>query len=346
MYTDKTILWKDVNEKQQVVLFGGTVMNSFFKDKIILCTGNGSFANAMIERLLKTDVKEIRIYSRNEEKQVLSERKYEDTKLKFILGDIRDYKTLYQALKGVDYCIHTAALKHVKKCEENPLECFSINIDGTKNVINACIENKVQKLCCLSTDKAANACTTYGVSKYAGERIIVGVENKDTTITMTRYGNVAGSSGSVIPYFKQLASEGKPLTLTDPNMTRFYIPIEKAVDSVIYALEHGNHKDLIVYKSKSATVQQIADCISDNQVVVGIIKSEKTDEALLTERELNHCYEDGDFFIYNEDNLVNEIECQNLDGTKYNVKKYDKPLTSDNAERYTQEELKELINRC
>lgn len=303
-----------------------------FKDKIILITGNGSFSNAMIKYLLTTDVKEIRVYSRNEEKQVASERLYNDSRLTFILGDIRDYKTLYQALKGVDYCIHTAALKHVKKCEENPLECFSINIDGTKNVINACIENKVQKLCCLSTDKAANACTTYGVSKYAGERIIVGVENKDTIITMTRYGNVAGSSGSVIPYFKQLASEGKPLTLTDPNMTRFYIPIEKAVESVLFALEHGKHKDLVIYKSKSATVQQIADCISDNQVVVGIIKSEKTDEALLTERELNHSKEVGDYYIYNEDYT--------------NEKIYDKPLTSDNAKRYSMCELKELIDKC
>lgn len=302
------------------------------KDKIVLITGNGSFANAMIKYLLKTEVKEIRVYSRNEEKQVESERKYQNTRLKFILGDIRDYKKLSEALKGVDYCIHTAALKHVKKCEENPLECFSINIDGTKNVINACIENNVEKLCCLSTDKAANACTTYGVSKYAGERIIVGVENKNTTITMTRYGNVAGSSGSVIPYFKQLASEGKPLTLTDPNMTRFYIPIDKAVDSVLYALEHGKHKDLVIYKSKSATVQQISDCISDNQVVVGMVKSEKTDEALLTERELNHSKELEDFYIYNEDYI--------------NEKVYTKSLTSDNAIRYTNEELRELINRC
>lgn len=303
-----------------------------FKNKIVLCTGNGSFANAMIKYLLTTDIKEIRVYSRNEEKQVASERLYNDKRLTFILGDIRDYKTLFEALKGVDYCLHTAALKHVKKCEENPLECFSINIDGTKNVINACIENKVQKLCCLSTDKAANACTTYGVSKYAGERIIVGVENKDTIITMTRYGNVAGSSGSVIPYFKQLASEGKPLTLTDPNMTRFYIPIEKAVESVLFALEHGKHKDLVIYKSKSATVQQIADCISDNQVVVGIVKSEKTDEALLTERELNHSKEVGDYYIYNEDYTNDRL--------------YTEPLTSDNAKRYTQTELKELIDKC
>jgi UDP-glucose 4-epimerase len=302
------------------------------KDKTILLTGNGSFANAMIDYLLKTNVKEIRVYSRNEEKQVASERKYNDSRIKFILGDIRDYNLLYESLKGVDYCIHTAALKHVKKCEENPEECFSINIDGTRNVIMACINNNVPKLCCLSTDKAANACTTYGVSKYAGERFIVGVDNKNTTITMTRYGNVAGSSGSVIPYFKQLASEGKPLTLTDPNMTRFYIPIEKAVSSVLYALEHGNHKDLVIYKSKSATVQQIADCISDNQVIVGIVKSEKTDEALLTERELNHSKETEDYYIYNED--------------YENDNKYTKPLTSDNAPRYTNEELKELISRC
>lgn len=307
-------------------------MTDFLKDKVILITGNGSFANEMIKRLLDTEIKEIRIYSRNEEKQVASERKYESDKLKFILGDIRDYDNLFESLKGVDFCIHTAALKHVKKCEENPLEAISINVDGTKNVILACINSGIKKLCCLSTDKAANACTTYGATKYMGERIIVGVDNKDTTITMTRYGNVAGSSGSVIPYFKQLKSEGKPLTLTDPNMTRFYIPISKAVDSVLYALEFGNHKDLVIYKSKSATVQQIADSISDYQVVVGAVKSEKTDEALLTERELNHCHETEDYYIYNEDYI--------------NANTHTEPLTSDNAPRYTNDELKELIFRC
>ena len=149
---------------------------------------------------------------------------------------------------------------------------------------------------------------------------------------MTRYGNVAGSSGSVIPYFKQLARDGKPLTLTDPNMTRFYIPIEKAVESVLYALENGNHKDLIIYKSKSTTVKQIADCISDNQTIIGAVKSEKTDEALLTERELNHSIETEDYYIYNEDYI--------------NENKYNKPLTGDNSTRYTNEELKELIDRC
>jgi UDP-N-acetylglucosamine 4,6-dehydratase/5-epimerase len=302
------------------------------KDKIVFITGNGSFANAMIEYLVKTDVKEIRVYSRNEEKRVASERHYKDKRLKFIMGDIRDYHLLKEHLKGADYCIHTAALKHVFTCEEQPLEAISINVDGTKNVILACINNGVEKLCCLSTDKAANACTTYGATKYMGERIIVGIDNKNTTITMTRYGNVAGSSGSVIPYFKELTKEGKPLTLTDPSMTRFYIPIEKAVESVLYALEKGNHKDLVVYKSKAATVKMIADCISDNQVVIGAVKSEKTDEALLTERELNHCKEDGDFFIYNEDYI--------------NSKKYTEPLTSDNAEKYSMEELKELIKRC
>lgn len=303
-----------------------------FKDKVVLITGNGSFANAMIDRLLKEEIKEIRIYSRNEEKQVETERKYKDKRLTFILGDIRDYNKLYKALEGVNYCIHTGALKHVKKCEENPLEAKSINIDGSENVMVACINRKVEKLCCLSTDKSANACTTYGATKYMMERLIVGIDNKDTIITMTRYGNVAGSSGSVIPYFKQLRDEGKALTLTDPKMTRFYIPIEKAVDSVIYALEKGKHKDLVIYKSKSATVQQIADCISDNQTVIGGVKSEKTDEALLTENELNKSIETDDFYIYNEDHEA--------------MKKYDKPLTSDNAERYTNEELKELIDKC
>jgi len=302
------------------------------KDKTIFITGNGSFANAMVKYLLGTNVKEIRVFSRNEEKRVASERKYNDGRLKFILGDIRSYKLLLESLKGCDYCIHTAALKHVFTCEEQPEEAIAINVDGSKNVIKACIENNVEKLVCLSTDKAANATTTYGATKYMMERIILGIDNKNTTITMTRYGNVAGSSGSVIPYFKNLREQGKPLTLTDPSMTRFYIPIEKAVDSVVYALKNGQHKDLVIYKSKSATVKMIADCISENQIVTGAVKSEKTDEALLTERELNHSKEDGDFYIINED-------------YEYN-KKYDTSLTSDNAPRYTMEELKDLIDNC
>lgn len=305
---------------------------SIFKDKIVLITGNGSFANAMIKRLLQEEVKEIRVYSRNEEKQVLSERTFNNPKIKFILGDIRDIDKLSDSLENVDYCIHSAALKHVKKCEENPIEAIEINIFGTYNVILACINSNVDKLVVLSTDKAANACTTYGATKYVGERIISGIDNKNTIITTTRYGNVAGSSGSVIQYFKQLKAQDKPLTITNPIMTRFYIPIEKAVDSVLYALEKGKHKDMIIYKSKSATVQMIADCISNNQIIVGAVKSEKTDEALLTERELNLSEETDDFYIVNENNIAKST--------------YNKPLTSDNAPRYSIEELKELIERC
>lgn len=302
------------------------------KDKIILITGNGSFANAMIERLLKTEVKKIIVFNRNEFFKVQTERKFKNKRLLCLLADITKYSDMINITAGVDYCIHTAALKHVKACEEQPLPCFETNIFGTANVIEACINNGVEKLVCLSTDKAANPTTTYGVSKLAGERIIAGIDNKDTTITMTRYGNVAGSSGSVIPHFKGLRDKGEALTLTDPEMTRFYIPIEKAVDSVIYALEKGIHKDLVIYKGKSATVQMIADCISDKQVVTGAVKTEKNDEALLTKNELNHSIEDEDFYIVNE----------NYDY----IDKFDEPLTSDNAPRYTMEELKELIDGC
>lgn len=303
-----------------------------FKDKTILITGNGSFAHAMIEYLLKTDIKEIKIYSRNEKNQWETEKKYQNKRIKLTIGDIREYNSIFEATKNVDYVIHSAALKHVPTCEKQPLEAIATNVTGSQNVILACINNKVKKLICLSTDKSANASTCYGATKYLMEKLAFGINNKDTEIICTRYGNVLGSSGSVVPLFKQLKNDNKPLTITDPNMTRFFMPISEAVDLVIYALENGEHGDLIVHRDKTATVQMVADCISNNQVVTGTRKTEKTDEALLTERELNHSKIVGDYYIVRED-TTSEIE-------------YKQSLTSDNATRYTMKELKELIERC
>ena len=303
-----------------------------FKDKTILITGNGSFAHAMIERLLTTDIKEIRIFSRNEKAQWETEKKYPDKRIKLIIGDIREYNAIHEATKGVDYVLHSAALKHVPTCEKQPLEAIATNVIGSQNVMLACINNKVKKLVCLSTDKSANASTCYGATKYLMERLALGIDNKETEIMCTRYGNVLGSSGSVVPLFKKLRDENKPLTITDPNMTRFFMPIEEAVDLVLYALEKGEHGDLIVHRDKTATVQMIADCISDNQIVTGTRKAEKTDEALLTERELNHSIINDDYFIVRED-ITSDIE-------------YLQPLTSDNGKRYDITELKELIDKC
>ena len=297
-----------------------------------LITGNGSFANAMITRLLKTDVKEIRVLSRNEKNQVEGRLLHKDHRVNYIIGDVRDYEAVIEATRGVDYVMHSAALKHIDKCEKFPLEAKKTNIDGSVNVINACIENKVKKLILLSTDKATNATTIYGNTKMFMEMYARCVDNKDTDIICTRYGNVAGSNGSVIPIFKKLKEEKKPLTITDREITRFFMSLDEAVDLVLYALENGRNKDLFVYNNKACTVGEIADAISDNQVVLGLRCTEKSEEALLTVNELNHSILKGNYFKVNEE-LKAEVN-------------YTEPLTSDNADRFTQEELKALIEQC
>lgn len=298
----------------------------------ILITGNGSFTNAIVERLLKTRIKEIRVFSRGEKSQYLSKNNFNDNRVKYIIGDIRDYEAINTALKGIDICIHSAAMKFIDKCEQNPFECVKTNVVGSMNVIQACINNKVKKLVCLSTDKATNSTTIYGTSKMLMEQMCESVDSGKTKIMCTRYGNVLGSNGSVVPHFRKLASEGKPLTITDPNMTRFFMSIEQAVDLVLYAIRVGKNKDLFVYNNKSASIKDLADCISDNQIVTGVRCVEKTDEALLTVNELNHSELKNDYFRVNK-NIKSKIE-------------YTIPLTSDTAERFSQEELKELMSRC
>jgi UDP-glucose 4-epimerase len=279
----------------------------------------------MTKKLLELG-QEVVIFSRNEKNQVDFKRLY--PQVKFIIGDIRDYAAINEALKGIDYCIHSAAMKHIDKCELQPLEAIKTNVIGSKNVILACINNKIKKLVCLSTDKAANAETTYGSTKFLMERMALDIDSKDTEIIVTRYGNVLGSSGSVIPLFKNLAKENKPLTITNRDITRFFMPMSEAIDLVLYALEKGKGKDLIVYDNKGATVGMIADCISDNQVEIGFRCVEKTGEALLTVHELNHSHLDGNYFVINKEK--SKIE-------------YTEPLTSENCKKFTMKELKKLI---
>ena len=297
-----------------------------------LITGNGTFAQAMIERLLtKKEISVIRVFSRNENKQWETYKRFNSNKkLDMVIGDIRNKSSIFKATKDMDYVIHSGALKHVSVCEKQPIEAIYTNVVGSLNVMQASIRNNVKKLVCLSTDKSANASTCYGATKYLMERVAIGIDHKNTDIILTRYGNVLGSSGSVVPLFKHLKKENKPLTLTDPSMTRFMMLISEAVDLVFYALVHGQHGDLFTTKNKAATVQMIADCISDNQVVVGRTKAEKTDEALLTKIELNHSEDLGKYYRVNE-NIISE-------------KHYSHSLTSDNAEKFTMEELRRLIN--
>lgn len=299
--------------------------------RVCIFGGSGSFGTAMTKKLLEITNFEIIIFSRNEKMQFEHKQKFNSDRIKYIIGDIRDYKTVYNTLEDVDYVMLASAMKHIDKCESNPNECKKTNIDGCINVINASIERNVKKLIFLSTDKATNPSTLYGCSKLFVEMYCKCVNNKNTDIIITRYGNVFGSNGSVAWIFNKLANEGKKLTITNPNMTRFFMSLDQAVNLVLYALENGKNGDLFVYNNKSCTIKEIADLFSNNQKIIGKRCEEKTDEALLTINELNHSE-----LINNKYYRVNK-EITNDYG-------YIKPFQSDNAVRFTKEELKQMLD--
>ena len=299
--------------------------------RICIFGGSGSFGTAMTKKLLDTTDYEIVIFSRNEKMQFEHKQKFNSERIKYIIGDIRDYKSVYNVLKDVDYVMLASALKHIDKCESNPNECKKTNIDGCINVINASIEKNIKKLIFLSTDKATNPATLYGCSKLFVEMYCKCVNNKNTEIIVTRYGNVLFSNGSVGHIFYKLANEGKTLTITNPNMTRFFMSLEQAVDLVLYALENGKNGDLFVYNNKSCTIKELADCFSDNQKIIGKRCEEKTDEALLTINELNHSE-----FLENKYYRVNKNIINNFD--------YRIPFTSDTSERLTKVELQKMLD--
>lgn len=299
--------------------------------RVCIFGGSGSFGTAMTKKLLEITNFEIIIFSRSEKMQFEHKQKFNNDRVKYIIGDIRDYKAVYNALEDVDYVMLASAMKHIDKCESNPNECKKTNIDGCINVINASIERNIKKLIFLSTDKATNPATLYGCSKLFVEMYCKCVNNKNTDIIITRYGNVFGSNGSVAWIFNKLASEGKELTITDPNMTRFFMSLDQAVNLVLYALENGKNGDLFVYNNKSCTIKEIADLFSNNQKIIGNRCEEKTDEALLTINELNHSE-----LINNKYYRVNK-KITNDYG-------YIKPFQSDNAVRYTKEELKQMLD--
>jgi UDP-N-acetylglucosamine 4,6-dehydratase len=285
-----------------------------FKDKVLLITGGtGSFGNEVLKGFLDTDIKEIRIFSRDEKKQDDMRKRYNNPKLKFYIGDVRDIASLETVMKGVDYIFHAAALKQVPSCEFFPLEAVKTNVIGTDNVLTVAIRNKVKKIICLSTDKAAYPINAMGTSKAMMEKIIVARARElgndaDTTICLTRYGNVMGSRGSVIPLFYKLIAEGKPLTLTDPSMTRYMMTLADAVDLVLFAFEHGNQGDLFVQKAPAATIETLATAIkkykkSDSEtVVIGTRHGEKAHEVLVTSEEMSKSEDMGNFFRIPIDN--------------------------------------------
>lgn len=268
-----------------------------FTDKTLLITGGtGSFGNAVLRRFLNSDLREIRIFSRDEKKQDDMRKRYNNPKLKFYIGDVRDSRAVETAMRGVDFCYHAAALKQVPSCEFHPMEAVRTNVLGTENVLEASIRAGVKRVVCLSTDKAVYPINAMGISKAMMEKVMVAasrnLEGTGTVICGTRYGNVMASRGSVIPLFVEQVRAGKPITITDPNMTRFMMTLDDAVELVLYAFQHGKNGDIFVQKAPAATVAVLTEAIlslmgrPDHEVrVIGTRHGEKLYEALLSREE-------------------------------------------------------------
>ena len=267
-----------------------------FKGKVLLISGGtGSFGNAVLEKFLKTGIKEIRVFSRDELKQDNMRKYYNNNKLKFYIGDVRDKNSIDDAMRGVDYVFHAAALKQVPSCEFYPMQAVKTNVIGTENLLNSAIDAGVKKVIALSTDKAVYPINAMGVSKAMMERVIVskGRNVKDTMIACTRYGNVMASRGSVIPLFISQIKSGNPITITDPNMTRFMMSLDDAVDLVLFAFKNGQSGDIFVQKAPAATVELLAHTmknilkVPDHEVrTIGTRHGEKLYETLLTKEEM------------------------------------------------------------
>ena len=282
------------------------------KNKVLLITGGtGSFGSAILIRFLNTDhFKEIRIFSRDEKKQDDMRNSLNNEKLKFYIGDVRDFTSVNKAMQGVDYVFHAAALKQVPSCEFFPLEATKTNVFGTQNVIDAAIYNKVNKVICLSTDKAAYPINAMGISKALMEKVAIAAsrDSSETTVCLTRYGNVMASRGSVIPLFLKQIQTGQPLTITDPNMTRFLMSLEDAVDLVLFAFEHANPGDLFVNKAPAGTIRDLAQalkelCNAANEIkIIGTRHGEKLYETLCTREEMVKAEDMGDFYRIPADN--------------------------------------------
>lgn len=279
-----------------------------FEGKVLLITGGtGSFGNAVLNRFIDTGIAEIRIFSRDEKKQDDMRKKYHNPKLKFYIGDVRDFSSVLNATRGVDYIFHAAALKQVPSCEFHPMEAVKTNIIGTENLLEAAIQNGVRRVVCLSTDKAAYPINAMGISKAMMEKVMVaksrGLDDNKTIICGTRYGNVMASRGSVIPLFVDQILTGKPITVTDPAMTRFMMTLEDAVDLVLYAFEHGRNGDMFVQKAPAATIETLVEAIlsvlelpKHPMQVIGTRHGEKLYETLLSREEMAAAHDLGGYY--------------------------------------------------
>jgi len=277
-----------------------------FKGKTLLITGGtGSFGNAVLKNFLQSDIQEIRIFSRDEKKQEDMRNEYKNSKLKFYIGDVRDINSVLDATKGVDYIFHAAALKQVPSCEFHPLEAVKTNVIGTDNVLDAAIKSRVQKVICLSTDKAVYPINAMGISKAMMEKVAIAKSrlSDSTTICITRYGNVMASRGSVIPLFCKQVLDGMPISITDKNMTRFMMSLDDAVNLVLYAFENGKTGDTFVQKSPATDIATLAEAILDvleqeeyEIKVIGTRHGEKLYESLLSREEMSAADDLGDFY--------------------------------------------------
>ncbi len=319
-----------------------------FKDKTLLITGGtGSFGNAVLNRFLKTDIKEIRIFSRDEKKQDDMRKLYMNDKIKFYIGDVRDRNSIKDAMHGVDYIFHAAALKQVPSCEFFPMQAVQTNVIGTDNVLSVAIESGVKKVICLSTDKAAYPINAMGISKAMMEKVFVAksrtVDPEKTLICGTRYGNVMASRGSVIPLFVEQIKAGLPLTITNPDMTRYLMSLEEAVELVLFAFENGQAGDIMVQKSPASTIMDLAIAVkelfhADNEIkIIGTRHGEKVYETLLTKEEYHVAEDMTNFYRVPADKRDLNYNKYFVEGVAENL---DEEYTSHNTYRLNVEEIK------
>ena len=316
--------------------------------KVLITGGTGSLGHALTQRILNSDVEQIRILSRNEFKQVSMESLIQDERLRFLIGDVRDKERLVRALEDVDIVFHAAALKHVPKVEYNPFEAIKTNVQGSQNVIDACIENDVERAVCIGTDKAVSPLNTYGATKLLMEKLFITArrysnpEKHRTKFFAVRYGNVFGSSGSVIPKFIQQINNNEKITITDPNMTRFSITMNQALDFILKATKNGHGAEIFIPKVKTYSLQQIIDILSNltntkEHTIIGMRPGEKQHESLINSDEMRSAWSYENMFM-----LLNELhDDKNLEKTYPGIKKV-KDLdvySSDKSESLTMDEI-------
>lgn len=324
-------------------------------NSLLITGGTGSFGNAVLKRFLETDIAEIRIFSRDEKKQDDMRKRYNSAKLKFYIGDVRDSRSVEQAMRGVDFVFHAAALKQVPSCEFHPMQAVRTNVLGTENVLEAAIGAGVKRVVCLSTDKAVYPINAMGISKAMMEKVMVAasrnLEGTQTVICGTRYGNVMASRGSVIPLFVDQVFSAKPITITDPSMTRFMMTLADAVDLVLYAFEHGNNGDIFVQKAPAATVEVLAKAILElmNRPnhpvhVMGTRHGEKLYEALLSREEMATAQDMGDYYRVPADGRdLNYAKFVDQGEQKLTQTAHGEDYNSHNTQRLDVEGMKRLL---